>query len=127
MAAIFYDDDAEPAAVSGRRVAVIGYGSQGHAHALNLRESGVEVRVGLRESSRSRVEAQDEGLAVGTVAEVSDWANVVMMLVPDQHMADLYAAEVAPHLRDGDALLLWGSITWLVGVAFFLAGIKGRG
>ncbi|MYF84892.1 MAG: ketol-acid reductoisomerase [Acidimicrobiia bacterium] len=105
MAAIFYDDDADPAAVSSRKVAVIGYGSQGHAHALNLRESGVDVRVGLRESSKSRTEAQDEGLTVGTVAEVSDWADVVMMLVPDQHMADLYAAEVAPNLADGDALM----------------------
>lgn len=105
MASIYYDQDSDPSVISGRRVAVIGYGSQGHAHALNLRESGVEVKVGLRESSRRRVEAEGEGLAVGSVAEVSDWANVVMVLVPDQHAADLYTAEIAPHLQDGDALM----------------------
>ena len=105
MASIYYDDDADPAVISGRRVAVIGYGSQGHAHALNLRESGVEVKVGLRETSRRRIEAEGEGLSVGSVAEVSEWANVVMVLVPDQHAADLYAAEIAPHLQDGDALM----------------------
>ena len=105
MSAIYYDQDADPAAISGRRVAVIGYGSQGHAHALNLRESGVEVKVGLRETSRRRAEAEDEGLSVGSVAEVSEWANVVMVLVPDQHAADLYSAEIAPHLRNGDALM----------------------
>ena len=105
MPSIHYDNDADPAIVSGRRVAVIGYGSQGHAHALNLRESGVEVMVGLRENSRRRVEAEGEGLAVGTVSEVSAWADVVMVLVPDQHAADLYAAEIAPHLGGGDALM----------------------
>ena len=105
MASIYYDHDADPAVISGRRVAVIGYGSQGHAHALNLRESGVEVKVGLRETSRRRIEAEGEGLSVGSVAEVSEWANVVMVLVPDQHAADLYTAEIAPHLREGDALM----------------------
>ena len=105
MASIYYDQDADPAIISGRRVAVIGYGSQGHAHALNLRESGVQVKVGLRETSRRRVEAEGEGLSVGSVAAVSDWADVVMVLVPDQHASDLYSAEIAPHLRDGDALM----------------------
>ena len=105
MASIYYDQDAEPAVVSGRRVGVIGYGSQGHAHALNLRESGVEVMVGLRPTSRRRVEAEGEGLAVGTVSEVAAWADVVMVLVPDQHAADLYTAEIAPHLAAGDALM----------------------
>ncbi len=105
MASIYYDQDADPTVVSGRRVAVIGYGSQGHAHALNLRESGVRVMVGLRPSSKRRVEAEGEGLAVGTVPEVAAWADVVMVLVPDQHAADLYTAEIAPHLVAGDALM----------------------
>ncbi len=105
MASIYYDHDADPAVISSRRVAVIGYGSQGHAHALNLRESGVEVKVGLRETSPRRLEAEGEGLAVASVAEVSAWANVVMVLVPDQHAADLYHAEIAPHLQNGDALM----------------------
>ena len=105
MASIYYDRDADSALISQRRVGVIGYGSQGHAHALNLRESGVEVMVGLRRSSRSRLEAEGEGLAVGEVPEVAAWADAVMVLVPDQHAADLYAAEIAPHLTDGDALM----------------------
>ena len=105
MATIHYEDKADPSIISGRKVAVIGYGSQGHAHALNLRESGVEVMVGLRKTSRRRGEAEAEGLSVGTVAEVSAWANVVMVLVPDPTAADLYAAEIAPTLSKGDALM----------------------
>ena len=105
MATIYYEGDADPSVVAGRKVAVIGYGSQGHAHALNLRESGIEVMVGLRRDSRRRAEAAGEGLAVGTVAEVSEWADVVMVLVPDQTAADLYASEIAPHLSPGDALM----------------------
>ena len=134
MASIYYDDDADPTVVSGRRVAVIGYGSQGHAHALNLRESGVDVMVGLRPTSRRRVEAQGEGLAVGTVAEVSEWANVVMVLVPDQHAADLYAAEIAPQLDDGDALMFahgfnihFGEITPHPGLDVLMVAPKGPG
>jgi len=105
MATIYYDDDADPAVISGRKVAVIGYGSQGHAHALNLRESGVAVRVGLRTDSRRRAEAEDEGLEVDSVATVSAWADVVMVLVPDQTAADLYASEIAPQLSTGNALM----------------------
>ena len=105
MAAIFYDQDADPSVVSSRRVAVIGYGSQGHAHALNLRESGVVVMVGLREGSRSREAAGEEGLAVADPAEAADWADTVMMLVPDQHAADLYRSRIADRMREGDALL----------------------
>ncbi|MYH55993.1 MAG: ketol-acid reductoisomerase [Acidimicrobiia bacterium] len=134
MAVIFYDDDADPRLVSERKVAVIGYGSQGHAHALNLRESGVEVRVGLRESSSSRADAEGEGLAVGTVKEVSDWADVVMMLVPDQYMADLYSAEVAPNLNQGDALLFahgfnihFGEIKPQPGLDVLMVAPKGPG
>ena len=105
MATIRYEGDSDPSIISGRRVAVIGYGSQGHAHALNLRESGVEVRVGLRENSKRRAEAEGEGLTVGTVSEVCAWADVVMLLVPDQTAADLYASEIAPHLSAGNALM----------------------
>ncbi|MGH8874456.1 MAG: NAD(P)-binding domain-containing protein, partial [Acidimicrobiia bacterium] len=105
MATIFYDQDADPVVVKGRRVAVIGYGSQGHAHALNLSESGVEVRVGLRPGSKSREAAEQAGLRVAGTAEAADWADTVMMLVPDQHMASLYEAEVAVNLERGDALM----------------------
>ena len=105
MAKIYYDGDADPSIISGRKVAVIGYGSQGHAHSLNLRESGIDVRVGLRESSPRRIEAEGEGLIVGTASEVSVWADTVMVLVPDQTAADLYSTEIAPHLQAGNALL----------------------
>ena len=105
MATIFYENDADSSIISGRNVAIIGYGSQGHAHALNLRDSGVQVRVGLREGSHRRIEAQGEGLTVGTVVDVSEWADVVMVLVPDQTAADLYAVEIAPHLSPGNALM----------------------
>ncbi len=105
MATIFYEDDADSSIISDRKVAIIGYGSQGHAHALNLRDSGVEVRVGLREDSGRRAEAQGEGLTVDTVSAVTEWANVVMVLVPDQTAADLYTAEIAPRLEPGNALL----------------------
>ena len=134
MASIFYDQDADAALVSQRRVAVIGYGSQGHAHALNLRESGVEVMVGLRETSRRRTEAEGEGLAVGAVPEVSAWADAVMVLVPDQYAADLYNAEIAPHLQDGDALMFahgfnihFGEITPAPGLDVLMVAPKGPG
>ena len=104
MATIYYDQDADPSVIKARKVAVIGYGSQGHAHALNLKESGVDVVVGLREGSSSRAEAEAAGLTVMTPAEAAAAANVIMMLVPDQHMGDLYAAEIAPQLNPDDAL-----------------------
>ncbi len=104
MATIFYDSDSDPSIIKNRKVAVIGYGSQGHAHALNLKEAGVDVVVGLRPDSTSRQAAQQAGLTVKDIGDAAAWADVVMMLTPDQTMADLYAAEVAPHLRQGDAL-----------------------
>lgn len=104
MATIFYDSDSNPSIIKDRKVAVIGYGSQGHAHALNLRDADVDVTVGLRPDSTSRRYAEEAGLVVRDVRDAAAWADVVMLLVPDQTMADLYAAEVAPHLQQGDAL-----------------------
>lgn len=104
MATIYYDQDADPSVIKARKVAVIGYGSQGHAHALNMKESGLDVIVGLREGSTSWAEAEKAGLEVTTPARAAAAANVIMLLVPDQHMGDLYAAEIAPHLNPDDAL-----------------------
>ncbi len=104
MADMFYDDDADLSLIQSKKVAVIGFGSQGHAHALNLRDSGVEVRVGLREGSSSREKAEEQGLQVGTPAEVSAWADVVMVLAPDQHQRTVYAEEIRDHLEAGNAL-----------------------
>jgi ketol-acid reductoisomerase len=101
---IYYDDDADLSIIQGRKVAVIGYGSQGHAHSLSLRDSGVDVRIGLPEGSKSRQKAQDEGLTVGTPAEVSAWADVIMILAPDTKQRFIYADDIAPNLKDGDAL-----------------------
>ncbi|MEX0698762.1 MAG: ketol-acid reductoisomerase [Acidimicrobiia bacterium] len=104
MATIFYDADCDPALVRQRKVAVIGYGSQGHAHALNLKESGVDVVVGLRSSSTSKSKAEESGLRVLAPEEAAEWADLIMMLVPDQHMGDLYRAEIEPHIAAGNAL-----------------------
>jgi len=101
---IFYDDDADLSVIQSRKVAVVGYGSQGHAHALSLRDSGVEVRIGLPEGSKSRAKAEEEGLTVGSVAEVSEWADVIMILAPDTKQRSIYAESIAPHLADGDAI-----------------------
>jgi len=103
-AEVYYDDDADLSLVAGKKVAVIGYGSQGHAHALSLRDSGVEVRVGLQEGSRSREKAQEQGLTVGTPAEVSQWADVIMVLAPDTAQRKIYAEDIAPNLTAGKAL-----------------------
>ena len=104
MATMFYDSDADLSLLQDRQVAVIGYGSQGHAHALNLRDSGVDVRVGLAEGSKSRAKAEAEGLRVLSVAEAAKEADLIMILTPDQVQRKLYAEEIAPHLEEGDAL-----------------------
>ncbi len=104
MANVYYEADADRSVIADRKVAVLGYGSQGHAHALNLKDSGVDVRVGLREGSSSREKAEAAGLAVRSIGEAVAEADLVMMLMPDTEMADIYAAHVAPHLADGDAL-----------------------
>ncbi|HYN56765.1 MAG TPA: ketol-acid reductoisomerase [Motilibacterales bacterium] len=104
MAELFYDDDADLSIIQGRKVAVLGYGSQGHAHALSLRDSGVDVRVGLAEGSRSRAKAEAEGLRVVDPATACAEADVIMVLVPDPAQRGLYAEAIAPNLKAGDAL-----------------------
>ena len=101
---MFYDDDADLSIIQGRKVGVIGYGSQGHAHSLSLRDSGVQVRVGLKEGSRSREKVSEQGLDVDTPAEVSKWADVVMLLAPDTAQADIFTKDIEPNLAAGDAL-----------------------
>jgi ketol-acid reductoisomerase len=105
MATMFYDKDADFDLIRRRKVAVIGYGSQGHAHALNLKDSGVDVVVGLAAASKSTEKARAAGLKVLTVAEASQWADVIMVLVPDQHQAKIYKAEIEPHLTAGKMLM----------------------
>ncbi|HEY5553353.1 MAG TPA: ketol-acid reductoisomerase [Cellulomonas sp.] len=105
MAELFYEDDADLSIIAGRKVAVIGYGSQGHAHALNLHDSGVDVRVGLREGSPSRSKAEDAGLQVLSVVDAVKWADVVVILAPDQVQRHLYRDEIEPNLNPGSALV----------------------
>ena len=101
----FYDDDADLSIIQGRKVAVIGYGSQGHAHSQNLRDSGVEVVIGLREGSKSAAKAEEAGFEVKTVAEAAKWADVIMLLAPDTSQKQIFEDEIAPNLEDGNALL----------------------
>jgi ketol-acid reductoisomerase len=105
MATMYYDKDADLAIIRSKKVGVIGYGSQGHAHALNLRDSGVSVRVGLPASSRSREKARAAGLTVEPPADVAAWAEVIMVLVPDTAQADLYRTAIEPNLAPGKLLL----------------------
>ncbi len=105
MATIHYDDSADLGLIQGRRVAIFGYGSQGHAHALNLRDSGVDVRVALHAGSRSKAKAEAEGLTVAAGGDAAAWADVVMMLTPDTTQAGIYAEQVAPHLGAGKMLM----------------------
>nr|WP_125038938.1 ketol-acid reductoisomerase [Nocardioides ginsengisegetis] len=131
---MFYDDDADLSLIQGKNVAVIGYGSQGHAHALSLRDSGVDVRIGLQPGSKSRAKAEAEGLRVLTPAEAVQEADVVVILAPDQHQRKLYAEEVEPHLAEGDTLVFghgfnirFGYITPPEGVDVFMVAPKGPG
>jgi ketol-acid reductoisomerase len=103
-AEVFYDDDADLSLLAVRKVAVIGYGSQGHAHALSLRDSGVDVRVGLPEGSKSRPKAQEQGLRVVTPAEAAAEADIIMILAPDTAQRSIYAESIAPALTAGKAL-----------------------
>jgi ketol-acid reductoisomerase len=134
MTEIVHDSDADLALIQGKKVAVIGYGSQGHAHALNLRDSGVEVVIGLKEGSKSREKAEDAGFRVHTPAEASKWADVIVVLAPDQVQRHLYADDIAPNLADGKALLFghgfnirFGYITAPKGVDVVMVAPKGPG
>jgi ketol-acid reductoisomerase len=105
MAKTYHDADADLSLIQSKKVAIIGYGSQGHAHALNLKDSGVDVRVGLRPGSPNEKKAQLAGLHVGSVAEVSAWADVIMNLTPDQTAAKVYHADIAPHMKPNVTLM----------------------
>src|SRR3954464_7071699 len=131
---IYYDDDADLDVIRGRKVAVLGYGSQGHAHALSLRDSGVDVRIGLPESSKSRGAAEAEGLRVLTPYDACAEADLVMVLAPDTAQRGLYAEAVEPNLKDGDALFFahgfnirFGYITPPAGVDVCMGAPKGPG
>ncbi|MFN2539966.1 MAG: ketol-acid reductoisomerase [Mycobacteriales bacterium] len=133
-AEMFYDDNADLSVIQGRHVAVLGYGSQGHAHALSLRDSGVDVRVGLPAGSKSREKAQSAGLRVVTPAEAAAEADVIMILAPDTVQRKLYADDVEPHLTDGKALFFghglnirFGLITPPAGVDVAMVAPKGPG
>ncbi|MBT8202020.1 MAG: ketol-acid reductoisomerase [Acidimicrobiia bacterium] len=134
MAEVFYEADADPSLILGKTVAVIGFGSQGHAHAMNLAESGVRVVVGLREESNRQRQAKEADLEVMTPSEAARLADVIMILVPDQHMAGLYRGDVAPHLEPGDTLLFahgfnvhFGHITPPADVDVAMVAPKGPG
>ncbi|MGH1502144.1 MAG: ketol-acid reductoisomerase [Acidimicrobiales bacterium] len=104
MVNIYYEADADRSLIADRKVAVLGYGSQGHAHALNLKESGIDVRVGLRDGSSSAAKAAEAGLEVRSIADACAEADLIMMLMPDTEMAAIYEEHVKPNLNEGDAL-----------------------
>ena len=134
MANVYYEKDADRSKIAGRKVAVLGYGSQGHAHALNLKESGIDVRVGLRDGSSSRAKAEEAGLRVLSNAEASAEADVIMMLLPDTEIGSVYEVDVAPNLNPGDALFFahgfnvrFGYVNAPEGIDVALAAPKGPG
>ncbi len=131
---VYYQDDADSSIIRSKKVAVIGYGSQGHAHALNMKESGVDVVVGLRDGSSSTAKAQEAGLKVMTVAEAAAWADVIMLLAPDTEQKAIYDADIAPNLVDGNALAFahgfnvrYGRIKAPAGVDVIMIAPKGPG
>jgi ketol-acid reductoisomerase len=134
VATIYYEKDAERSALQGQKVAVLGFGSQGHAHALNLRDSGHDVRVGLREGSKSWGKAEDAGLRVLPTPEAAAEADVVMILLPDTSQAAVYEADVAPNLKGGDMLMFahgfnihFGTISPPHGIDVTMIAPKGPG
>jgi len=104
MAEIFYDSDADLSLIQGKKVAIVGYGSQGHAHAQNLRDSGVDVVIALKEGSKSIAKAQEDGFEVKSVADAAQWADLIMILAPDQHQRSIYNDDIKPYLTAGKTL-----------------------
>ena len=134
MANVYYAKDADPGLIAGRKVAIVGYGSQGHAHAQNLADSGVDVRVALREGSSSKAKAEAAGLRVVPVAQAAQEADLVMILLPDTEQAAVYEASIAPYLNPGDALFFahgfnirFGLITPAEGIDVGMVAPKGPG
>ena len=133
-AKVYYEKDADPGLITGRKVAIIGYGSQGHAHALNLRDSGVDVRVGLRDGSTSRGKAEAAGLRVTSIVDAAREADVIMILAPDTEQQATYRADIEPGLKAGDAIFFahgfnvrFGLISAPEGVDVAMVAPKGPG
>ena len=131
---VYYEADADPSIIRGRKVAVIGYGSQGHAHALNLKESGVEVCVGLRDGSSSKAKAENAGLRVMSIDDAAEWADVIMILAPDTEQKRIFDEHIASHLQPGDAIAFahgfnvrFGRIAAPAGVDCIMIAPKGPG
>jgi ketol-acid reductoisomerase len=104
MATMYYDKDCDPRVLAGKKIAIIGYGSQGHAHALNLKDSGQDVIVGLYEGSKSWKKAEEAGLKVMTAAEAAKAADMIMILINDEKQAKMYAADIAPAMKAGKTI-----------------------
>jgi ketol-acid reductoisomerase len=134
VANVYYEKDADRSLIADRKVAVLGYGSQGHAHALNLKDSGIDVRVGLREGSASVAKAEEAGLPAMSFDQATDEADVIMVLVPDTEQARVYSDHIEPYLKDGDALLFahgfnirFGRVKPPAGVDVAMVAPKGPG
>ncbi|HKJ87498.1 MAG TPA: NAD(P)-dependent oxidoreductase, partial [Gammaproteobacteria bacterium] len=131
---VYYDQDADLSLIQGKEVAIIGYGSQGHAHANNLKDSGVSVTVGLREGSGSWSKAENAGLKVASVEDAVAKADVVMILAPDEHQKDLYYGQIEPNLKQGGALAFahgfninYGQVVPRADLDVFMVAPKGPG
>ena len=134
MAKMYYEKDCELSYLNGKKIAIIGYGSQGHAHALNLRDSGCDVIVGLRKGGKSWPVAEKDGFPVMTVAEAAKAADIIMILINDEAQAEMYKAEIAPNLTEGKAIafahgfnIRYQQIVPPAGVDVFMAAPKGPG